>query len=167
MPPKRGIVKTGNAGNSSKASPLPPKKGPAQEAAEDKPLFPPGSKYPLSLLHEMYVSPGLTDKSDRARCQQKGWHKPVIDTVRPHNKSPLLVPTHSLPAQTKCGLDFLCYTKPRQQEGRKGKCQMVSSARRGQIFRGGGSTLGCYICPVSRSSTSLAIIHGFSIPASL
>ncbi|RPD64692.1 P-loop containing nucleoside triphosphate hydrolase protein [Lentinus tigrinus ALCF2SS1-7] len=65
MPPKRGIVKSGNAGNSSKPSKLPP---PAANATEEKPLFPPGSKYPLSLLHE--------------RCQKNGWEKPVVDTRR-------------------------------------------------------------------------------------
>ncbi|KAH9932077.1 P-loop containing nucleoside triphosphate hydrolase protein [Epithele typhae] len=65
MPPKRGIVKSGNAGNSSK-----PSKAPVQAAttAEEKPLFPPGSKYPLSLLHE--------------RCQKNGWEKPIVDTRR-------------------------------------------------------------------------------------
>jgi ATP-dependent RNA helicase DHX57 len=56
MPPKRGIVKSGNAGNSSKASSLPAKvdkdanDGKVEE--EKKPLFPIGSKYPLSLLSE-------------------------------------------------------------------------------------------------------------------
>ncbi|OSX67177.1 hypothetical protein POSPLADRAFT_1128023 [Postia placenta MAD-698-R-SB12] len=62
MPPRRGIVKSGNAGNSSKQS------KPAEPAApEEKPLFPPGSKYPLSLLHE--------------RCQKNGWEKPIVDAV--------------------------------------------------------------------------------------
>ncbi|KAI1793062.1 P-loop containing nucleoside triphosphate hydrolase protein [Ganoderma leucocontextum] len=65
MPPKRGIVKSGNAGNSSKAS----KPSPSTPAApEEKSLFPPGSKYPLSLLHE--------------RCQKNGWEKPIVDTRR-------------------------------------------------------------------------------------
>lgn len=49
MPPRKGIVKSGNAGNSSKVS---------KEATDNKddgkppPLFPQGSKYPLSLLRE-------------------------------------------------------------------------------------------------------------------
>ncbi|THV01418.1 P-loop containing nucleoside triphosphate hydrolase protein [Dendrothele bispora CBS 962.96] len=69
MPPRRGIVKSGNAGNSSKST------KPGEDARADtksnensdaKPLFPPGSKYPLSLLHE--------------RCQKTGWEKPVVDT---------------------------------------------------------------------------------------
>ncbi|KAI8990673.1 P-loop containing nucleoside triphosphate hydrolase protein [Trametes punicea] len=65
MPPKRGIVKSGNAGNSAKSG-----KPPATVSAspEEKPLFPPGSKYPLSLLHE--------------RCQKNGWEKPIVDTRR-------------------------------------------------------------------------------------
>ncbi|KAM5535888.1 hypothetical protein V8D89_010506 [Ganoderma adspersum] len=65
MPPKRGIVKSGNAGNSSKPSKSSPS---APTPPEEKPLFPPGSKYPLSLLHE--------------RCQKNGWEKPIVDTRR-------------------------------------------------------------------------------------
>jgi ATP-dependent RNA helicase DHX57 len=61
MPPKRGIVKSGNAGNSSKPSPLPSKSDKNEgdgkkEEEEKKPLFPFGSKYPLSLLSERCVS---------------------------------------------------------------------------------------------------------------
>jgi ATP-dependent RNA helicase DHX57 len=53
MPPKRGrgIVKSGNAGNSSKASkalPTPISGGPE----EKKSLFPVGYKYPLTILNE-------------------------------------------------------------------------------------------------------------------
>ncbi|KZT69049.1 P-loop containing nucleoside triphosphate hydrolase protein [Daedalea quercina L-15889] len=68
MPPKprKGIVKSGNAGNSFKTSKTPVVQ-PTQNA-EEKPLFPPGSKYPLSLLNE--------------RCQKQGWDKPVVDTDR-------------------------------------------------------------------------------------
>ncbi|KAG6830898.1 hypothetical protein H0H92_014049 [Tricholoma furcatifolium] len=62
MPPRRGIVKSGNAGNSSKGDKTPPVPVPAEE----KPLFPPGSKWPLSLLNE--------------RCQKEGWERPVVDT---------------------------------------------------------------------------------------
>ncbi|KAI0640102.1 P-loop containing nucleoside triphosphate hydrolase protein [Trametes polyzona] len=65
MPPKRGIVKSGNAGNSSKSTKAPDT---APAKPEEKPLFPPGSKYPLSLLHE--------------RCQKNGWEKPIVDTRR-------------------------------------------------------------------------------------
>ncbi|TRM66280.1 P-loop containing nucleoside triphosphate hydrolase protein [Schizophyllum amplum] len=80
MPPRKGIVKSGNAGNSSKASPITiagpggksgaaagssPAVGPVSEA---KSLFPPGSKFPLSLLNE--------------RCQKNGWDKPIIDTFQ-------------------------------------------------------------------------------------
>ncbi|KAG6842444.1 hypothetical protein C0991_007574 [Blastosporella zonata] len=62
MPPRRGIVKSGNAGNSSKGD----KTAPLPVPPEEKPLFPPGSKYPLSLFHE--------------RCQKNGWEKPSVDT---------------------------------------------------------------------------------------
>ena len=51
MPPRKGIVKSGNAGNSSKNNQPPP----AEDANPEKSLFPPGSKWPLSLLHERYV----------------------------------------------------------------------------------------------------------------
>ncbi|KAF8910089.1 P-loop containing nucleoside triphosphate hydrolase protein [Gymnopilus junonius] len=62
MPPKRGIVKSGNAGNSSKAS----KTTLVAPSTDPPPLFPPGSKYPLSLLQE--------------RCKKLGWEKPIVDT---------------------------------------------------------------------------------------
>ncbi|KAL1683937.1 P-loop containing nucleoside triphosphate hydrolase protein [Schizophyllum commune] len=81
MPPKRGIVKSGNAGNSSKSSSI-GRVGPGgkadvaptgtpvagKSAAEAKSLFPPGSKFPLSLLNE--------------RCQKNGWDKPIVDTFQ-------------------------------------------------------------------------------------
>ncbi len=54
MPPRRGIVKSGNAGNSPKVSSSKTPQEP--KANEEKPLFPPGSKYPLSLLNERYTS---------------------------------------------------------------------------------------------------------------
>ncbi|KAK0198729.1 P-loop containing nucleoside triphosphate hydrolase protein [Armillaria mellea] len=61
MPPRSGIVKSGNAGNSSKQ----PDK-PSDSTDRERALFPPGSKYPLSLLHE--------------RCQKNGWEKPIVET---------------------------------------------------------------------------------------
>ncbi|KNZ80627.1 Putative DEAH-box ATP-dependent helicase [Termitomyces sp. J132] len=67
MPPRKGIVKSGNAGNSSKSN----KTLPAPVIPEDKPLFPPGYKYPLSLLHE--------------RCQKLGWEKPSVETHQSPN----------------------------------------------------------------------------------
>ncbi|KDQ15674.1 hypothetical protein BOTBODRAFT_54555 [Botryobasidium botryosum FD-172 SS1] len=75
MPPRKGIVKSGNAGNSSKA----PKPAAADanapnatsEDPEKKHLFPPGSKTPLNLLHE--------------RCQKNGWEKPNTEARRHGN----------------------------------------------------------------------------------
>ncbi|KAJ7103273.1 P-loop containing nucleoside triphosphate hydrolase protein [Mycena belliarum] len=68
MPPRKGIVKSGNAGNSSSGKPAP--KNQAKDISppppEVQPLFPPGYKYPQSLLQE--------------RCQKNGWEKPTIDT---------------------------------------------------------------------------------------
>lgn len=60
MPPRtrKGlIVQSGNAGNSSKVSKAQKDKIVEEQSAEtkDKPLFPPGSKYPLSLLNERSV----------------------------------------------------------------------------------------------------------------
>ena len=46
--PKLRLLNLSNsAGNSSKAAPLK-----NSEGTEDRPLFPPGYKYPVSLLHE-------------------------------------------------------------------------------------------------------------------
>ncbi|KAJ7897125.1 P-loop containing nucleoside triphosphate hydrolase protein [Mycena olivaceomarginata] len=67
MPPRKGIVKSGNAGNSTKAAPAKPATdSKAPPDADGQPLFPAGYKYPLSLLSE--------------RCQKNGWEKPVVDT---------------------------------------------------------------------------------------
>ena len=59
MPPRKGIVKSGNAGNSSKSKGIVPSSSAPSTAAPglDTPplLFPPGSKYPLSLLNERLV----------------------------------------------------------------------------------------------------------------
>ncbi|KAF7307178.1 Dead deah box [Mycena indigotica] len=67
MPPRKGIVKSGNAGNSSKPAPKaqPPTDSNAPQL-DGQPLFPPGYKYPLSVLHE--------------KCQKEGWEKPIVDT---------------------------------------------------------------------------------------
>jgi hypothetical protein len=54
MPPRKGIVKSGNAGNSSKSAKE--KETIAQADGNPPPLFPPGSKYPQSLLQERFVS---------------------------------------------------------------------------------------------------------------
>ncbi|TFK77465.1 P-loop containing nucleoside triphosphate hydrolase protein, partial [Pluteus cervinus] len=70
MPPRKGIVKSGNAGNSSKTS-ISSKEPISTPSNAEKPLFPPGSKYPLSLLHE--------------RCQKNGWEKPIVDTRKQDN----------------------------------------------------------------------------------
>ncbi|KAH9957470.1 P-loop containing nucleoside triphosphate hydrolase protein [Lactifluus volemus] len=66
MPPRKGIVKSGNAGNSSKSS----KEIGDSDVSKGNapPLFPSGSKYPLSLLQE--------------RCSKNGWEKPVVDTPK-------------------------------------------------------------------------------------
>lgn len=87
MPPRKGprnVVKSGNAGNSSKASPLPSKVAATIESNHKKdpnakddappavvrppPLFPVGYKSPVTLLNE--------------RCQKEGWDRPIVDSVR-------------------------------------------------------------------------------------
>lgn len=61
MPPKKGIVRSGNAGNSTKPAKAKnndsKKAGDAYaEPAKEAPkLFPDGYKYPLSLLQERYA----------------------------------------------------------------------------------------------------------------
>ncbi|KAG2088237.1 P-loop containing nucleoside triphosphate hydrolase protein [Suillus cothurnatus] len=74
MPPRKGIVKTGNAGNSSKIHKNSGAGSPSQsaDAEQEKPLFPPGSKYPLSLLQE--------------RCHKSGWDKPTVETLKIHKR---------------------------------------------------------------------------------
>ena len=83
MPPKRrpvNVVRSGNAGNSSKAKPKDDPKdakgkgkdGKGAPAADDKParpppLFPVGYKSPVTILNE--------------KCQKMGWERPIIDTV--------------------------------------------------------------------------------------
>ncbi|KZT42681.1 P-loop containing nucleoside triphosphate hydrolase protein [Sistotremastrum suecicum HHB10207 ss-3] len=64
MPKGRGIVKSGLAGNSKKAKA--PAEDPSTSENTVKPLFPPGSKFPLSLLNE--------------RCQKHGWERPLVET---------------------------------------------------------------------------------------
>ncbi|KAF8312159.1 P-loop containing nucleoside triphosphate hydrolase protein [Cantharellus anzutake] len=69
MPPssRKGIVKSGNVGNSSKGAPKTPDPE-KKDSLESKPLFPPGFKTPISLLHE--------------RCQKLGWDKPNVEPRR-------------------------------------------------------------------------------------
>jgi ATP-dependent RNA helicase DHX57 len=57
MPPKKNIIKSGNAGTSSKASKQ-PEETTVTKSDVPPPLFPPGSKTPLALLYE--------------RCQKNG-----------------------------------------------------------------------------------------------
>lgn len=109
MPPRKGIVKSGNAGNSSKST-VPSSSTPSSTTPgldTPPPLFPPGSKYPLSLLNERWVKPHLETSPQQTRlvnsypriwqqldvcaqcswskltcrCQKEGWEKPVVDTV--------------------------------------------------------------------------------------
>ncbi len=66
MPPRKGIVKSGNAGNGkSKPAPAATPEDP-EKPARPPPLF--GTyKSPVQLLNE--------------KCQKNGWEKPVIETV--------------------------------------------------------------------------------------
>lgn len=88
MPPRRrpvNVVRSGNAGNSSKAKKDDPKdaKGKDKKGGKDggkdggtkedekparpPPLFPVGYKSPVTILNE--------------KCQKMGWERPIIDTV--------------------------------------------------------------------------------------
>ncbi|KAF9074920.1 P-loop containing nucleoside triphosphate hydrolase protein [Rhodocollybia butyracea] len=66
MPPRKGIVRSGNAGNSSKSSGK-EDRATLGESSGEKPLFPVGSKTPASLLVE--------------RCQKNDW-KSTIETKK-------------------------------------------------------------------------------------
>lgn len=72
MAPKRrpqNVVRSGNAGNSTKPSATKAKEElPTDGPPRPPPLFPPGYKPPLSMLNE--------------KCQKAGWEKPLVDTVR-------------------------------------------------------------------------------------
>lgn len=52
MPPRKNIVKSGNAGTSSKPDKPKAEENPASTSTSAPPLFPAGSKTPLSLLYE-------------------------------------------------------------------------------------------------------------------
>lgn len=70
MPPKRrpqNVVRSGNAGNSTKASTKeapPPQLGPDGQP-RPPPLFPAGYKSPITQLNE--------------KCQKAGWERPSVD----------------------------------------------------------------------------------------
>lgn len=140
MPPRRNIVKTGNAGNSSKAS-----KQPAEPLKADgpPPLFPPGSKTPLNLLYE--------------NSQKKGWEKPDVQTVsRAHKCLPyrreakkLTMSTATVPTRqfVHCRGD---YPSQERQDGRKGLHQVRTSRVARQEHSPGGQALGRNIRPLSR-----------------
>ncbi|KAH7100130.1 P-loop containing nucleoside triphosphate hydrolase protein [Auriculariales sp. MPI-PUGE-AT-0066] len=84
MPPKRGIVKSGNAGNSSKETPLAkPKtykkgKGPPQEDTPPRELKPAGTVAPAGLLFPAFSKTPLSILNER--CQKNDWDKPQVDT---------------------------------------------------------------------------------------
>lgn len=61
------MVKSGNAGNSSKAKPPPAAADGAAPFEQPKRLFPVGYKTPVQLLSE--------------KCQKEGWERPIIDSV--------------------------------------------------------------------------------------
>jgi hypothetical protein len=52
MPPRKNIVKSGNAGTSSKAEKPKTDENPSSSSTALPSLFPPGSKTPLALLYE-------------------------------------------------------------------------------------------------------------------
>ncbi|KIJ21992.1 hypothetical protein PAXINDRAFT_159969 [Paxillus involutus ATCC 200175] len=68
MPPRKGIVKSGNAGNSSKSSTKASSSQPSQPTST---VSGTSENKPLCLLHE--------------RCQKNGWEKPFVD-ARKHGE---------------------------------------------------------------------------------
>lgn len=78
MPPRKGprnVVKSGNAGNSTKSKPVAPVEVDPTKPVRPPPLFP-NYKTPLELLQE--------------KCQKNGWERPVVDTVGASVSSKLL-----------------------------------------------------------------------------
>lgn len=76
MAPKRrptNVVRSGNAGNSSKPKPIAEPATAAEAAAagppRPPPLFPTGYKTPVTILNE--------------KCQKNGWERPIVD-ARPN-----------------------------------------------------------------------------------
>lgn len=88
MGPRRrpaNVVRSGNAGNSSKPS-APPKEDapPTDGPPKPPPLFPAGYKTPIQILNE--------------KCQKAGWERPIVESVS--DFQPPLV------CERKCMLDF-------------------------------------------------------------
>ncbi|KAG1828430.1 P-loop containing nucleoside triphosphate hydrolase protein [Suillus variegatus] len=95
MPPRKGIVKTGNAGNSSKTNKNSGAGLPSQsaDAEREKPLFPPGSKSFVALENESRAlaypatsrAAGFKANFPIHRCQKSGWDKPTVETRKHGN----------------------------------------------------------------------------------
>lgn len=74
MAPKRrpqNVVRSGNAGNSSKPKPAEAVPAPTDGPPRPPPLFPAGYKTPVSVLNE--------------KCQKAGWERPLVD-ARPNGQ---------------------------------------------------------------------------------
>ena len=70
MAPKRrpaNVVRTGNAGNSSKPQPKDAEVKEQDGPPKPPPLFPAGYKTPVQMLNE--------------KCQKNGWERPLVDSV--------------------------------------------------------------------------------------
>ena len=100
-PPRKAIVKSGNAGNSSKNNQ-------SEGVTTEKSLFPPGSKWPSSLLHERQVIVVLCRPSGWGvyrsyllfRCKKNGWEKPRIDTRKIADQFAFVVTLYSINPKT-------------------------------------------------------------------
>lgn len=83
MAPKRrpaNVVRSGNAGNSSKAAPKEKEKDSKSSTPDNAPFgtFKDGSPRPPPLFPAGYKSP-VTILNEK--CQKMGWEKPVVESV--------------------------------------------------------------------------------------
>jgi hypothetical protein len=131
MPPRKGprnVVKSGNAGNSSKASPLPSKAAPASDndkkndkknenenapPARPPPLFPVGYKSPVTLLNE--------------RCQKEGWERPIVDSVRSPDRNVLSNLTYVSRSQLSHHLPHTLHQSPFANGGTRTSRTLIQS----------------------------------------
>ncbi|KAF8832013.1 hypothetical protein HHX47_DHR1000914 [Lentinula edodes] len=139
MPPRKGIVKSGNAGNSSKSSgkeTIAAGRAPEAAALSEKSLFPPGSKYPASLLHERCPAEQFSNSLQLNRVLPRGPSDYWNELAAEHKQAP----EH---------MDWMYNADPfaarkqvdeRQARAAEKRAQTVSSAESGENSRKGAAS---------------------------
>jgi len=166
MPPRKGIVKSGNAGNSSKSSREEATDTPKDDG-KPPPLFPPGSKYPLSLLQER------SDQSPVPRLRARSDNMTSIGAQKMVGKNPpstlygsrdifcdMFVLIHLL-AQARRRLGLCRYIDEDCTDQERSGTPICTHGAPSSLhlqIRLGSSTLGCNICSLSRMYT-FGLLH--------